>query len=59
MIETYTYPDGSQRVGCPPFPRLSPLEQAQGKPEPVAEVVAVEVPAEPEKRKPGRPKKAD
>lgn len=31
MNETKTYPDGSQRVGTPPFPELSPLEQAQGK----------------------------
>jgi hypothetical protein len=27
MTETHTYPDGSQRVGCPPFPVLSPLEE--------------------------------
>lgn len=39
MNETKTYPDGSQRVGCPPFPALSPLEEAQGKkpPEPEPE----------------------
>lgn len=24
----YTYPDGSQRVGTPPFPKLSPKEEA-------------------------------
>ena len=30
MNEAKTYPDGSQRVGCPPFPELSPLEEAQG-----------------------------
>ena len=57
MIETYTYPDGSQRIGCPPFPKLSPLEQAAGKTEPEAEIVAIEAPQE--KRKPGRPKKVD
>lgn len=27
MTETKTYADGSQRVGCPPFPELSPLEE--------------------------------
>ena len=27
MIDTHTYPDGSQRVGCAPFPKLSPLEE--------------------------------
>ncbi|PZQ77949.1 MAG: hypothetical protein DI563_01970 [Variovorax paradoxus] len=26
----HTYPDGSQRVGAPPFPKLSPIEEAQG-----------------------------
>ena len=47
MNETHTYPDGSQRVGCPPFPKYSPLEQAQGKtaePEPKAVSVDVEAP---------------
>ena len=43
MNETKTYPDGSQRVGCPPFPELSPLEEAQGK-----------KPTEPEPAKRGR-----
>lgn len=45
----HTYPDGSQRVGEPPFPKLSPIEQAQGKTEPV------EVKEEP-KRKTRAPK---
>ena len=27
MNETHTYADGSQRVGCPPFPELSPLQE--------------------------------
>ena len=27
MTETHTYSDGSQRVGCAPFPKLSPLEE--------------------------------
>lgn len=27
--ETHTYPDGSARVGCPPFPKLSPLQEAR------------------------------
>ena len=47
MSEVHTYPDGSQRVGEPPFPKLSPLEQAQGKtaePEPKAVSVDVEAP---------------
>lgn len=55
MSEVHTYPDGSARVGEPPFPKLSPLEEAAGKkePEPVSE-------SQPEPvRKPGRPKKAD
>ncbi len=37
MNETKTYPDGSARVGAPPFPKLSPLEEAQGKQEPDAD----------------------
>ena len=28
VTETFTYPDGSQRVGVAPFPELSPIEQA-------------------------------
>ena len=59
MIQTY--PDGSSRVGEPPFPKRSPLQEAAGAPEPVAETVAVELPdvAEPvaDKPKRGRPKK--
>jgi len=51
MSEVHTYPDGTQRVGCPPFPKLSPLEQAQGKTEP-AEVKTVEVEAPKRGRKP-------
>lgn len=53
MSEKHTYPDGSARVGTPPFPKLSPMEEAAGKkePEPVIE-------AQPEPvRKPGRPPK--
>lgn len=43
---THTYPDGSARVGCPPFPKLSPLQQAQGMEEPAKpETVEVPVPA--------------
>lgn len=30
----HTYPDGSQRVGEPPFPVRSPIEQERGLPEP-------------------------
>lgn len=56
MSETHTYPDGSARVGEPPFPKLSPLEQAQGKKEPEKEP---EPEAKEEQRKPGRPKKAE
>ena len=29
MNETHTYADGSQRVGCPPFPELSPLQEQE------------------------------
>lgn len=55
----HTYPDGSSRVGEPPFPKRSPLQEAAGVPEPVAETVAVELPAvqEPDKPKRGRPRK--
>lgn len=55
MSEVHTYPDGSARVGEPPFPKLSPLEEVAGKkePEPVTESQAEPV------RKPGRRKKAD
>ena len=54
MNDTYTYADGSQRVGCAPFPKLSPLEEQtsalRGGPA-VAEVVTVDA-AKP-KAKPG------
>ena len=46
MTDTHTYPDGSQRVGCAPFPALSPKEEQAAKlrdgtlpAEPVAEPV--------------------
>ena len=29
--ETFTYADGSQRIGVPPFPELSPIEQANAE----------------------------
>lgn len=29
MNEIKTYPDGSQRVGCAPFPELSPLQEQE------------------------------
>ena len=31
MMETKTYADGTQRVGCPPFPALSPKEEQEAK----------------------------
>lgn len=31
MNEVKTYPDGTQRVGCPPFPALSPKEEQEAK----------------------------
>ena len=34
MSELHEYPDGSARVGEPPFPKLSPAEEAAGKKEP-------------------------
>lgn len=54
MSEVHTYPDGSQRVGEPPFPKLSPLEEARG----VTEAVEAEIPA-PEHAKRGRKPKAE
>lgn len=55
------YPDGSSRVGEPPFPKRSPLQEAAGAPEPAAETVSVVLPelapVEPERPKRGRPKK--
>jgi len=51
MSEVHTYPDGSQRVGEPPFPQYSPLEQMQGKTAP-AESQTVEVEAPKRGRKP-------
>lgn len=56
MNETHIYPDGSQRIGTPPFPKLSPLQEAAGE----VDSFETEQPAEEEhevKRKPGRPKK--
>lgn len=32
MTETYTYPDGSQRIGVAPFPKTSPLQDASAVP---------------------------
>jgi hypothetical protein len=29
QMQTYTYPDGSARHGCPPFPKESPIQQQQ------------------------------
>lgn len=54
MTETHTYPDGSQRVGCPPFPVLSPKEESEM-------LLRGTVPAkepEPEAPRRGRPPKA-
>lgn len=34
--EVHTYADGSQRVGCPPFPKESPLEEIGGDNQPSA-----------------------
>ena len=58
MSEVHTYPDGSQRVGEPPFPKLSPLEEARGVTEGVTESVEAEIPA-PEHAKRGRKPKAE
>jgi len=49
MIETHTYADGSQRVGCPPFPELSPLQEQEARlrgesPASSAEPAAVDAP---------------
>lgn len=54
----HTYPDGSARIGQPPFPELSPIQEAESKLERVG------VPADPVpedaavKRGPGRPPKS-
>ena len=52
MIETHTYPDGSQRIGSPPFPKLSPLEEQEA-----ALRGEVMEQAEPQPAKRGRPAK--
>lgn len=52
MIETHTYPDGSQRIGSPPFPKLSPLEEQE-----TALRGEVMEQAEPQPAKRGRPAK--
>jgi hypothetical protein len=31
MTEIHTYADGTQRVGSPPFPKLSPKEEQEAK----------------------------
>lgn len=49
MTETHTYPDGSQRVGSAPFPKLSPMEEQAAK------LRGDTLPAEPVRR--GRPPK--
>ena len=61
MTETHTYPDGSQRVGCAPFPKLSPLEEQadvlRGTPYAV-DVVAVDT-AKPNVKPGPKPKAKD
>lgn len=57
MNETHIYPDGSQRIGTPPFPKLSPLQEAKGHVDPVETEQPAEEAEETVKRKPGRPKK--
>lgn len=54
MTETKTYADGSQRVGCPPFPELSPQQEQEAKlrGQPAPETEAAEAPRR------GRPPKA-
>ena len=54
MTETHTYPDGSQRIGCPPFPALSPKEESEML---LRGTVPVKGP-EPEAPRRGRPPKA-
>lgn len=51
MIETHTYPDGTQRVGAPPFPKLSPKEEHEAK----MRAASAEPEQEPARR--GRPPK--
>lgn len=56
MTETHTYPDGSQRVGCPPFSALSPKEESEML---LRGTVPVKEPEpEPEALRRGRPPKA-
>ena len=54
MTETHTYPDGSQRVGCAPFPALSPKEEQDAQLR--GDTVAV---PEPEPVRRGRPAKKE
>lgn len=61
MTETHTYEDGSQRVGCPPFPKLSPKEEHEAALRgDVQESQSAESPAEAQAVAPrrGRPAKA-
>lgn len=49
MNEIKTYADGTQRVGCPPFPELSPLQEQEARlrgemPASSAEPAAVDAP---------------
>ena len=52
--ETHTYSDGSQRVGCAPFPALSPKEEQDAQLR--GDTVAV---PEPEPVRRGRPAKKE
>ena len=60
--ETHTYSDGSQRVGCAPFPKLSPLEEQavalRGTPSAV-DVVKVDDTAKPNVKPGPKPKAKD
>lgn len=59
MSEKHTYPDGSARVGEPPFPKLSPVEEAAGKKEPEPKSEAASVPAAAVSKRVAAGKKAD
>lgn len=63
MTEKHTYADGSQRVGCPPFPKLSPKEEHEAAlrgDASAGESQSAEAPAEAQAVAPrrGRPAKA-
>lgn len=56
--ETHTYEDGTQRVGCPPFPELSPKQEQEAALRGEPALVVDDEAADPQPARRGRKPKA-